>query len=282
MPAHGLAQLHGNGVAQLNGQVADAAPRVEHVGLDQRAGGAGFDAQGASAAAVGQRVARRQLQIGHQDAEEKIGAQLGVDQAGILGLPTQAGVFAIDALQHRPGVHVELGLETWAGSLGHARPERFQLFFEHGVVVVAPRIAGNPAAFRVERNLGRAGVVSVVGQGAADHRAGVRQQAAGVAALGVAQVVERAGIAAFEPSGKESEFFQVSRRRDAHLVEAESAALLDHPGACYHRAHSTLACCGLHAEGTGTNSGNGSIVLFEGAVVCLVCRLLMIALGVSG
>ncbi len=209
MAAHRLAELLGDGLPQLDGQVADAAPGVHHIGLDQRPGGTRFEAQRAGAAAVGWRRVRFELQVRHQHAQEEKGAQLLVEQAGVFGLPAQPGVLPVHPFQHRPRVHVELGLEAVTGFLGDGRPQGFEFFFHHAVVVLAPGVAGNPAALGVGRDFGGARRRGVVDERAANHGAGLGEHPADVLSPGALQVVHRAGVAALLPFGEALELRQV-------------------------------------------------------------------------
>ena len=132
--------------AQLDGQVADAAPRVELIGRDERVGRTGVQARGAGAAVVG-REGRVGLEreIEQQGAEEEIAAQLLVDQHRVLAEPAQAGPAGEVALQQRGRVHDASALR--ARDLGlHPGQQFVQLGAKHVVIIPAAGVAGDPWA----------------------------------------------------------------------------------------------------------------------------------------
>src|SRR5690606_7963567 len=85
------AQRFGNRTLVLDGEVRDAAPRVQPVGRDDRAGGAGVDAAGAAPAVLADRLVGRQREIGVERADEEGRAAAGVEQQRVLAAPPQAG-----------------------------------------------------------------------------------------------------------------------------------------------------------------------------------------------
>src|SRR5690606_13673552 len=85
----------------LDGEVGNAAPRVEPVRRGDRAGGADLDAAHAGAAVRGGRRVDRQRQVDIDFAEEEPRAAVLVDQAGVLADPAQAGVARQRALEPR-------------------------------------------------------------------------------------------------------------------------------------------------------------------------------------
>ena len=108
--ADGRAVLVRDRALDLDREVADAAARVEHVGRDQSAGGAGVQARGAGPAHVGARRVRLHLQVGDDLAEEEPRAVLGMQQTGVLAPRPQAGGGGVGALHDRSGVHVDARL----------------------------------------------------------------------------------------------------------------------------------------------------------------------------
>src|SRR5256885_130468 len=65
-----LAQLNRNGAVVLDGEIGDAAPRIQPPGGDDRTGGAGRDARLAAAAVGGGALIHRQRQV-RQDPAAK-------------------------------------------------------------------------------------------------------------------------------------------------------------------------------------------------------------------
>jgi hypothetical protein len=86
-------ELNRDGSVVFDGQITDAAPRVEPVGRDDRLCRADLDAARAGSAmafmAVGRALKR---QVGEYLTEEKPGAAVLVDQAGLLADPAQLGI----------------------------------------------------------------------------------------------------------------------------------------------------------------------------------------------
>ena len=70
---------------QLNGQIRNTPPGVNHVGLYDRRGGTGVEAGGAAAAEVGVGLPdRRELRGGQDLAQQQPGAQIAADQVRVL------------------------------------------------------------------------------------------------------------------------------------------------------------------------------------------------------
>src|SRR5262249_36489125 len=102
LPTASGAKFFVDAFTQLDGEIRDAASRVEHVGLDEGTGRAGIQTQRAIATEIGRRhgkgigafawEGRRQVERSEHDAEEKPGAQILVDEACVLGQPTEPGV----------------------------------------------------------------------------------------------------------------------------------------------------------------------------------------------
>jgi hypothetical protein len=78
---------------ELDGQVGNAAPRVEPIGRDDGAGRAGVDAGAAGAAVVGDRRIGRQRQVGEQiSPRKKYEPAVAIEQQRVLAAPAQAAV----------------------------------------------------------------------------------------------------------------------------------------------------------------------------------------------
>ena len=90
---------------QLDGEIGNAAPRVEHEGRHERSGGADLEAGGAAAAVhAGEPGVHRQRDVGEDLAEEEPRARVRIDQHGVLADPAEAGLLRHAALQHRRAV----------------------------------------------------------------------------------------------------------------------------------------------------------------------------------
>src|SRR5260370_1230801 len=100
-----------DGAAHLDREVGDAQPGIESIGRavgHDRRGWAGVDAARARAAAVRWRRIRLDLHRNQQLAEEKPGAHLLIDEAGVLADPAQAGPARIEPPPPRAGVDPDL------------------------------------------------------------------------------------------------------------------------------------------------------------------------------
>src|SRR5438046_1261933 len=100
-----LAQLNRNGAVVLDGEVGDAAPRVQPPGGDDRTGGAGGDARLAAAAVGAGALIHRQRQVRQDLAEKEPRAPLARDEVGVLADPAEPGIAGQRLLEHRRRVH---------------------------------------------------------------------------------------------------------------------------------------------------------------------------------
>ena len=151
VPADGLAQFERNRAAQLDRQIGNAAPRVQNVRLDDGARRACVDAQAAVSAQIRRRrfrgvQRRREIERRHDHAEEQPRTQLFIDEAGVLREPAEPRIFRGDAFDDRAGIHIGSRLEGFREFTAQMFDQRFEFFAEHMVIVVAPGIAGDPAA----------------------------------------------------------------------------------------------------------------------------------------
>ena len=99
--AQHAAQFHRNRAVQLDGEIGNAAPRIELIGRGDRAGGTGGNAGRAGAAVRAGGLVHRQRQVGEDLADEEIRAGVARDQVGVLADPAEAGVARQRLLQHR-------------------------------------------------------------------------------------------------------------------------------------------------------------------------------------
>ena len=98
----------------LDGEVGDAAPRIEPVGRREGVGRADVEAGAAGAAMIGLRRVGRQLGAGEDRAEEQPGAELAADEIGVLALPAEAGRGGERLFHQRRGVDEDLHLAAGA------------------------------------------------------------------------------------------------------------------------------------------------------------------------
>src|SRR5262249_38299555 len=85
------AQLARNRPRVLDGEVGDAAARIEPVGRGERRRRADVETSTTSAAVIDLRRVRRQIERGEDRAEEQPRPELARDQIGVLALPAEAG-----------------------------------------------------------------------------------------------------------------------------------------------------------------------------------------------
>ena len=105
------AELGGDVALVLDGQVGDAAARIELVGRGEGVGRANVEAALAAAAMVDLRRVGLDLGRGQDGAEEQPGAVLARDEVGVLALPAEARRLPQRLLHQRRGVdeHLHVG-----------------------------------------------------------------------------------------------------------------------------------------------------------------------------
>src|SRR5207248_10183964 len=101
----------GNRAAELNREVRHAARRIEYAGSDQRLRRARLEAQRARAASIERRRVGVERQAAQDFTEEQPRSEIGIDDAGILADPADAGVLRVHALLHGARVDVRPRLE---------------------------------------------------------------------------------------------------------------------------------------------------------------------------
>src|ERR1700683_4108046 len=88
--ADGAAKLRWNGAFEFDGEVGNAAPRIQPIGRDDGAGGTGGQAGAAGAAMRARGRIGGQSKVQVNLAEEEIRTRLSVDQVGVLADPAQS------------------------------------------------------------------------------------------------------------------------------------------------------------------------------------------------
>ena len=126
----------------LDREIRDAGPCVQVARAGEGIRGTGVEAAAASAAPVRiERQVGREGGIGEHDADEREGADLGVNQHHVLADPTEPRALRELPLRHRPGVHVDPGRGA-GDDLPDRRRQLLEPPAEDVVVVGGPRILG--------------------------------------------------------------------------------------------------------------------------------------------
>ena len=138
--AHGRPELLRPRPGVLDGEIGEAAARIDLERGGEGVGRAGAQARVAAAAPRPARPRRvgRQLQRGQDGAQEQPRAVGAADQVGVFALPTQARRLRQRLLQERRGVHEHLQLAAELGD--HPPRQPLQPGLDHLVVVVAPGV----------------------------------------------------------------------------------------------------------------------------------------------
>ena len=118
-------QRLGDRAVQLDGQVRDAAARVELVRRDDRAGRTRVEAGGAGAAVRADGRRRRQRQVGVELAQEELGAAVARQQQRVLAPPAEPGLRRQRDLEDRRAVGEDPMAEV-ADLVADARGEALQ------------------------------------------------------------------------------------------------------------------------------------------------------------
>ena len=163
----------------LDGQIGNAAPRIEPVGRGKRRGRADVEAGAAGAAVSGSGCIGRQFERGEDRAEKQPRAVLARHQIGVLALPAEAGARGERLLHHRGGVDEHLHVA--AGLRDQPARDRLQPRLDQLVIVVALGIDRDRARGRVALEDRQRIVVRPVVHAEHDDRAHVGPQRARVA-----------------------------------------------------------------------------------------------------
>src|SRR5215211_7354147 len=124
----------------LDGQVGDAAVRIEDPRSHQRLRGTRLETEGAGPALVERRPIGRQFQAADHLAKEDPRSERRIDDAGVFPDPTDTSVPRVDALEDRTRVDVGARVERLRRALTHPREEGLEPRADHLVIVVAPGI----------------------------------------------------------------------------------------------------------------------------------------------
>ncbi len=116
-----LAELARDRALVLDGEIRNAAPRIEPVGRRERFGRADVETRAARAAMIGLRRIERQFQRREQRAQKQPRAELARHHVGVLALPAEPGGFGERLLHHRRGVDEDFELAAGLAPRATAR-----------------------------------------------------------------------------------------------------------------------------------------------------------------
>ena len=136
--AHGLAELRRDVTLMLDGEVGDAAARIDLIGRRERARRADVETPSAAAAMILFRLVRRNHGRREDRADEEPGAEFARDKVRVLSLPAETCRGGKRLLHDGGGVDEHLHLSFRQGLDGAGK--RFELRLEHAVIVGALRI----------------------------------------------------------------------------------------------------------------------------------------------
>jgi len=134
----------------LDGEIGNAAPRIEPVGRRKGGGRARILARRTATAAVAPGRRRRKIERRIDRAQEQPAAMLAADEITVLALPAESRRRRQRLFHHRRGIdeHLDLGL----GSFGdQPARDRLQRLFDDVMIVGALRIDRNTAPARMPR-----------------------------------------------------------------------------------------------------------------------------------
>ena len=141
--AYSRAQFHRDGPFQLDGQIRNAAARVQLEGRDDGGCGAGVQAAPASSAMIPLRRVRRQFERGNDLRQKKPVAQLPADEVRMFADETQSSPLRQIPLQQRPRVHVPQRARPAAAQFGDMRRQNLEPRANHLVIIGKARVTGD-------------------------------------------------------------------------------------------------------------------------------------------
>ena len=144
--AHQRPQFARDRAFVLDGQIRNAAPRIEPVRLGERRSRADIETGAAGAAIVGLGCVGRQIERGEDRAEKQPRAELARDQIGVLALPAETGAGRQRLFHHRRGIDEHFHVA--AGVFDQPARDFFQPRLDQLVIVVALGISRDRGAVR--------------------------------------------------------------------------------------------------------------------------------------
>ncbi|MBY0491115.1 MAG: hypothetical protein K2R93_14830 [Gemmatimonadaceae bacterium] len=207
----------------LDGEIADAPVCIEHARRREGAGGAGVEAAGAGAAAIGvEGGTDLERELEQQRGEKEMGAGPRRDEHRVLAEPAEPRALGEIALQNGAAIHVRPGIDGMP-HFGFQPPMQVaHAFAKHGVVVVATRIARHRTGRRAPAVRGRHDH-GVGGPGVRPAR--IRAERRPVSG----EIVHGAVEARVEPRGERRERLGHAQGRDAHSIESQAVRVRHQP-----------------------------------------------------
>ena len=157
----------------LDGEVRNAAPRIESIRRGKGRGRTGIEAGMATAATIRRRFVRRQVERGENGAEKQPRAEIVRHDVGMFALPAQARFRGQRLFHHRRGVDKDLHVAAGIGD--QPACNFFQTRLDQFVIVVAFGIDRNRGAVALLQDRQRIFVRPVI-HAEHDHRADIRPQ----------------------------------------------------------------------------------------------------------
>ena len=125
----------------LDGEIGNAAPRIELVGRRKRRRGADVEAGAASAAMVVLGSVHRQVEACENRAQEQPRTELARNEISMLTLPAEACGFGERLFHDRRRVDKDFDLTT--GVVDEPAPKFLEPRLDHLVIIVAARVYGD-------------------------------------------------------------------------------------------------------------------------------------------
>src|SRR6266705_3202821 len=196
-------ELQRNAAFQLDGQVGNAAPRIQRVRCDDRARRADVDALGAGAAMFAHRSVHRERKIRVDLAEKEKRARLAREQQRVLSPPAEPRLARQLHFHHRRRVG-EHAVAEFADFAFDSSGELLQASPQHLVVIAPESIASHERLVAVGENapaVGRIGTV-VESRGNDAQRSGNERRRTRSFGAVLSHIIQLAGETPFEPGGE--------------------------------------------------------------------------------
>ncbi len=142
--AYRRAEFTRDGALVLDGEIRNAAPRIELIRRGKRIGRTDVETRAATATVIARPIVRGQINRGEYRAEKQPGAEFSRNQIGVLALPTETGGFG-ERLFH-DGRGIDKNLDIAARSFDQPASKTLQPRLDDIVIVVAARIDRNSAS----------------------------------------------------------------------------------------------------------------------------------------
>ncbi|QTK79901.1 hypothetical protein AT6N2_C2270 [Agrobacterium tumefaciens] len=144
----------------LNGEIGDAAARIQLVGSGEGCRGAGVEAGAAGAAMILLGLIETQLGRGEHAAQKQPGAMAAADEIGMFALPAETGRGGKRLFHYRGSVDEDLHILTGAGS--KARGDLLQPPLDDVMVIAVAGIDRNGCLVRFQKQVARVFLRAVI------------------------------------------------------------------------------------------------------------------------